>query len=60
MGNVVNLRHVCDVCKSKTAAYDAQIPSIGSWAFLCKHCFEVLNCELGLGKGQELDGDEKT
>ena len=43
----------CDLC-GKVAQYDARIPSYGSWGNLCKTCFKMNNCLLGLGKGQEL------
>jgi len=49
------IRHVCDVCKTRPPVYDARIPRISMWAFLCEHCFKVLDCELGIGKGQKLN-----
>ncbi len=48
----------CDLCKDKLierpAVYDARIPGIGSWAFVCEECFKRYRCQLGLGKGQKL------
>lgn len=49
----------CDLCGDhgidKPAAYDARIPYIGSWAFLCEDCFKKHNCQLGIGRGQRLE-----
>lgn len=39
-------------CKN-IAKYDCKL-SIGPWGYVCQKHFEAYNCELGLGKGQEL------
>lgn len=50
----------CQLCESANkdetvSAYaDAKIPLYGSWAYVCKQHFDLMGCELGLGKGQEL------
>ncbi len=54
----------CDICKangrslsvtvSVPAYADARIPSMGSWAYLCRKHFGIYGCKLGTGQGQEL------
>lgn len=46
---------VCDVCREPMGIviYDASIPRVGSWALMCKGCFDTLGCSLGPGRGQE-------
>lgn len=38
------------------AKYDARLTKLGNgvWAKVCQNCFDFFQCELGLGKGQEL------
>lgn len=38
------------------ARYDARLTKLGNgvWACVCQSCFDFFQCELGLGKGQEL------
>jgi len=49
----VTVLPVCDVCKTKKAAFDARTV-FGSWANLCSICFGQYGTGLGLGKGQHL------
>ena len=54
-------RHIFTV----KAKYDALLPNFGSWAEICQDCFTREGCDLGLGKGQELnltgkDGEENV
>jgi len=42
----------CDLCHNMAYA-DAKIP-YGPWGYFCKHHFLLLECNLGLGSGQEL------
>jgi hypothetical protein len=50
----------CDLCSLDTstppplAFADARIPSVGSWAYVCKPCFDRHGCTLGTGHGQAL------
>ena len=44
----------CDFCIEVTpATYDARIHT-GQWAHMCERHFVMLECKLGLGKGQKL------
>ncbi|KAA3597453.1 MAG: hypothetical protein DWQ06_13700 [Calditrichaeota bacterium] len=48
----------CDICKSAeekavTAKYDG-LTIYGSWAKMCKDCFQDYGKGLGIGQGQEL------
>jgi len=50
----------CQICQEtglKTAAFaDAKIPKLGGvWGYVCKGHFVTLGCQLGLGKGQEVN-----
>ena len=55
---------LCDMCTmngrslgvtvTKPAYADARIPSVGSWANVCREHFDAFGCELGTGHGQEL------
>lgn len=46
----------CDLDPDHGAAYaDASIPAArGSWAYVCRACFDRHGCQLGLGQGQQL------
>ncbi len=35
------------------AAYDAKIPSVGSWGYVCGVCFRKYGCKTGPGLGQK-------
>lgn len=37
----------------RAVMFDARHPRFGSWASLCKGCFEDVGCQLGTGKGQK-------
>lgn len=56
----ITVNHIpdCDICggafTTRKAYADARIPANGSWGYLCRHHFDHLGCELGLGKGQKL------
>ncbi len=43
----------CSFC-SKPALYDCRLEFFGTWGNVCSFHFEVHNCKLGLGLGQEL------
>jgi hypothetical protein len=45
----------CDLDPDHGPAFaDARIPSVGSWAYVCKRCFDRHECNLGTGHGQAL------
>lgn len=46
----------CDLDNDHGPAYaDASLPAAGgSWAYVCRACFEHHGCQLGLGQGQQL------
>lgn len=46
----------CDLDVTHGPAYaDAAIPAArGSWAYVCRACFDQHGCQLGLGMGQQL------
>jgi hypothetical protein len=45
----------CDTCDNPVAYADASIPAHrGSWANVCRACFERFRCTLGVGRGQVL------
>ncbi len=48
----------CDFCQKK-AYYDARMIFIGTWAYMCRRCFEKYGIKLGLGYGQVLKEDEE-
>ncbi len=56
----VTVTHIpdCDICQDAggiTEAYaDAQLPGVGSWAYVCLSHYRSYGCTLGLGHGQEL------
>lgn len=44
----------CDLGAAHGPAYaDARVPG-GPWGNLCRSCFDLLGCRLGLGHGQRL------
>lgn len=50
----------CDICKllnlpAHPAYADCYVPAYKTWGNVCKPHFKVNNCELGTGKGQELE-----
>lgn len=51
----------CDLCPQQLTAifYDAVVPKFGTWGNICATCFDVYECKLGTGSGQEyeLQGD---
>ncbi len=55
----VNRDATCDLCKRSlfghTWFFDAAIPRVGQWAWLCHDCFVANGCELGIGRGQCYD-----
>jgi len=48
---VVSTIPVCDLCNAPGYA-DCRVPSLKTWANVCKRCFKAYNCGLGLGVGQ--------
>lgn len=53
----------CQLCAhiaKHPAAYDASIPAVGSWAYVCEAAFVRLGCGLGTGRGQRLILQEVT
>lgn len=50
----------CDLDNSHGPAFaDASIPAAnGSWAYVCKPCFDNHGCSLGTGSGQKLIAKE--
>lgn len=50
----------CDINSSHGPAYaDAKLIE-GPWAYVCKQCFELHECKLGLSRGQILITKEET
>ena len=45
----------CNICNESFngVMYDARIPIAGSWANLCRRCFDRFGCEFGTGRGQK-------
>lgn len=44
----------CDFCTME-AKYDARIPLLATWAYVCEVHFRQFECSLGTGKGQLLE-----
>lgn len=49
----------CNVCtlrtrKSVSARFDAYVPTVRSWAYVCPSCYLSEGCRIGLGAGQIL------
>jgi hypothetical protein len=45
----------CDIDARHGPAYaDARLAYVGSWAYVCRDCFDSYGCSLGLGAGQVL------
>jgi hypothetical protein len=53
-GRDAMIQKKCDLCgvACHEQYYDARLPKQGSWANLCRHCFEDNGCSVGLGRGQ--------
>jgi hypothetical protein len=46
----------CDIChKSLDETFIDGATTIGPWAIMCKHCFNIFGRGLGLGKGQRYE-----
>jgi 4'-phosphopantetheinyl transferase EntD len=43
----------CSFC-DKDALYDAHIPSLNTWAYVCDEHFKRYGCSVGTGRGQKL------
>jgi len=52
-----DIPNTCDVCGSdeNSVIYDARVPSMGQWEWLCEDCFTNLHCSLGVGFGQRYE-----
>lgn len=49
----VPMERDCDIHPGVVAYADAKIPGMG-WGWVCRSCFDAMECSLGLGKGQRL------
>lgn len=49
----VNVLPACNFCRFP-ARYDALVPALGKWAYMCTACGTSAGVRLGLGVGQEL------
>ena len=55
----------CELCgtdlRRGNRFYDCSVPRYsGKWGLICENCFEVYQCKLGTGRGQEYDVKTKV
>jgi hypothetical protein len=60
-GKVVEVATVpeCNLCrfraeKSVPSRFDAYVPTVGTWAYVCPSCYMSEGCRIGTGAGQVL------
>ena len=55
IGREFDLQGHCDLCKKDDCdpIYDAEVPYMDSWGWMCQDCFTEHNCKIGLGLGQK-------